>query len=106
SPDAELYSGISRPAGLLPDRPAAASVEQMHEWLRHERRVELALELWRYEDLVRWLRAGLIEPSDIDWGDDVANSRFNVATHLLRPIPNGELDLNENLRQNPGYWAG
>lgn len=103
SPDAELYSGISRPAGLLPDRPAAASVEQMHEWLRHERRVELALELWRYEDLVRWLRAGLIEPSDIDWGDDVANSRFNVATHLLRPIPNGELDLNENLRQNPGY---
>jgi starch-binding outer membrane protein, SusD/RagB family len=103
SPDAELHAGITRPADLLPDRPAAASVEQMHEWLRHERRVELALELWRYEDLVRWLRAGLIEPADIDWGDNVANTRFDPNVHLLRPIPLGEIDLNESLTQNPGY---
>jgi hypothetical protein len=103
SRDAELYAGFSEPANLLPDRPAGVSVAQMHEWLRHERRVELALELWRYEDLVRWLRAGLIDRGDIDFGDAVANSRFDMNVHLLRPLPLGELDLNPNLDQNPGY---
>jgi hypothetical protein len=103
SADAALYAGIPQPAILLPDRSAAASVDQMHEWLRHERRVELALEVHRFDDLVRWLRAGLIDASDIDFGDDTANDRFNPTQHVLRPIPQGDLDLNPNLNQNPGY---
>jgi hypothetical protein len=103
SADAALYAGIPQPAILLPDRSAAASADQMHEWLRHERRVELALEVHRFDDLVRWLRAGLIERSEIDFGDDTANSRFNPTQHVLRPIPQGDLDLNPNLNQNPGY---
>ncbi|HEX8905503.1 MAG TPA: RagB/SusD family nutrient uptake outer membrane protein, partial [Longimicrobiaceae bacterium] len=80
-----------------------ASPAQMFAWLRHERRVELALEVNRYEDLVRWLRAGLITRSDIDFGDNVANAQFDPTKHILRPIPLGEIDLNPNLHQNPGY---
>ncbi|HEV2125145.1 MAG TPA: RagB/SusD family nutrient uptake outer membrane protein, partial [Chloroflexota bacterium] len=56
SPDAALYGVVNRPANLLEDRPAGASVPQMHAWLRQERRVEMALELYRWDDLARWLR--------------------------------------------------
>jgi hypothetical protein len=103
SPDAELYAGFTKPADLLPDRSAGVSADQMFQWLMHERRVELAMELTRYDDLVRWLRAGLITASDIDFGDDVANSKFNPGVNLLRPYPLDELDLNPNLHQNSGY---
>lgn len=102
SPDAALYEGFTKPANLVADRPASATVEQMFQWLMNERRVELALEITRYDDLVRWLRAGLITPADIDFGDPTANERFSL-TNLLRPFPQGELDLDVNLEQNPGY---
>lgn len=101
--DAALYAGLPRPADLLPDRPASASVAEMFRYLRQERRVELALEFNRYEDLVRWLRAGLITRADIDFGDNVANQQFDPNKHILRPIPLSEMDLNPNLKQNPGY---
>lgn len=100
--DADLHAGISRPANLLPD-VVPQSESQMFEALMHERRVELALEFSRFADLVRWLRAGLIDAADIDFGDNVANERFDPDRHLLRPIPEGDLDLNPNLEQNPGY---
>lgn len=100
--DADLYASFDPPANLLPD-VVPASEQQMFEALMHERRVELALEFSRFADLVRWLRGGLIDASDIDFGDATANSRFNPDIHLLRPIPQNERDLNENLTQNPGY---
>jgi hypothetical protein len=75
----------------------------MHEWLRHERRVELALEVHRYDDLVRWHRAGIINiPTDVDFGNTLANQNWNER-HLLKPIPQGEIDNNPNLDQNTGY---
>jgi starch-binding outer membrane protein, SusD/RagB family len=103
SADAALYADRVKPADLLPDRPSNVSRDQMLQWLMHERRVELAMEIFRYDDLVRWLRAGLIQRSSIDFGDPIANQRFNPAVHLLRPLPLGDLDLNKNLTQNPGY---
>ncbi|HEX6923833.1 MAG TPA: RagB/SusD family nutrient uptake outer membrane protein [Longimicrobiaceae bacterium] len=102
SADADLYASFTKPANLLPD-VVPVSQEQMFEALMYERRAELSLEFSRFADLVRWLRAGLIDRSDIDFGDDTANSRFNPEVHLLRPIPLGEMDLNPNLQQNPGY---
>jgi hypothetical protein len=91
------------PSGtILPDVPVG-SQEDMFEYLAHERRVELALEGHRYNDLVRWHRAGLINiDTDIDFGRGPANSNWNVR-NLLKPIPQRELDLNKNLTQNPGY---
>jgi hypothetical protein len=88
---------------ILPDRPVSATKEQMFDFLMHERRVELALEGHRYNDLVRWHRAGLINiKTDIDFGRAPANNNWNER-NLLKPIPQRELDLNQNLVQNPGY---
>ncbi len=99
----QIVNGEPAPEGLLPDRPAGASADQMVEWLMHERRVELALEVHRYDDLVRWHRAGLINiAQDIDFGNTIANQNWQEK-HLLKPIPQRELDNNPNLTQNPGY---
>jgi hypothetical protein len=88
---------------ILPDRPAGASKDQMFKYLMHERRVELALESHRYDDLVRWHRAGLINiKTDIDFGKIPANNNWDVR-NLLKPMPQRELDLNPNLKQNAGY---
>ena len=71
--------------------------------LRHERRVELALESHRYNDLVRWHRAGLINiKQDVDFGRQAANANWSEK-NLLKPIPQSERDLNPALVQNVGY---
>jgi len=99
----EIINGTPAPDETLPPRPSTAGVEQMMDWLMHERRVELALEAHRYDDLVRWHRAGLINiPTDIDFGNTLANQNWSEK-HLLKPIPQGELDNNQNLKQNPDY---
>ncbi len=104
---AELINLVRRradPSGeILPDRPGDASADQMLEWLMHERRVELAFEGHRYNDLVRWHNAGLIDIStDVDFGSTLANQNWSP-THLLKPIPQREIDLVPELNQNPGY---
>ena len=94
----------ANPTGIiLADRPANATKDQMFRFLMQERRVELALEGHRYNDLVRWHRAGLINiKTGIDFGRTPANNNWNVR-NLLKPIPQRELDLNTNLKQNTGY---
>ena len=63
----------------------------MLEAIRHERQVELAFEMHRFFDLVRW---GLATKY---------LSNFKVGKHELWPLPQTELDLNSKLVQNPGY---
>jgi hypothetical protein len=104
---AALINQVRRRADLtgtiLADRPATASKEDMFQFLMRERRVELALESHRYNDLVRWHRAGLINiKRDIDFGRTAANTNWSEK-NLLKPMPQRELDLNNNLQQNPGY---
>ncbi len=60
----------------------------------HERRVEFAFEGQRWFDL---LRSGKAMETMLLHGK-------NIAIHnLLFPIPAGELEINPNLEQNPGY---
>ena len=89
----------------LPDVPAAGAPAAWHkQYLQHERRVELATEWdYRYEDLVRWHRAGLINiKTDVNFGYPESNANWKE-TYLLKPVPQSEIDLNPNLQQNPGY---
>lgn len=59
--------------------------------IRHERQVELGFEMHRFFDLVRW-------------GSAAQNiTGFVPGKHEVFPIPQTEIDLNPNLRQNPGY---
>lgn len=88
---------------ILPDVSPALNKTEMFRALMHERRVELALESHRYNDLVRWHRANLINiKTDIDFGRPPANANW-TPRNLLKPIPLRDLDLNKNLTQNPGY---
>jgi len=91
--------------GTLPDVPATgAPTAWFKQYLMHERRAELATEWdYRYEDLVRWHRAGLINiKTDVQFGYPESNANWKE-TYLLKPVPQSDLDLNPNLKQNPGY---
>lgn len=99
----QVRRNIDKTGTILPDRPASATVQEMFKFLQHERRVELAFEGHRYNDLVRWHRAGLINiKTDVNFGRQIANQNWSTQ-NLIKPIPQAELDLNPNLKQNPGY---
>jgi hypothetical protein len=98
-------NGVLPPAGTLPPVPAVGTpTAWVKQYLMHERRVEFALEDGhRWDDLVRWHRAGLINmKTDIQFGYPESNTNFKD-TYLLKPVPQRELDLNTLLKQNPGY---
>ena len=101
----EATFGEAAPADLLP--PIEASdVAALHEALRRERRVEFAGEAHRWDDLVRWHRAGLIDiETDVDFGEPLAQRNFDASRHLCRPIPQYDIDVvgADLLIQNPGY---
>lgn len=66
--------------------------------LKHERITELSGEGHRWEDLARW---GDLGPQLST--RDAGFSNFVVGKHELLPIPQHDIDLNPNLRQNPNY---
>lgn len=101
----------------------------MREEIRRERTVELALEGFRYDDLVRWKTAETILPKDLlgakfiaaEWvgtnqssltltADNVlrvesASTRtFRVDRDYLYPVPLNEISLSRgNVIQNPNW---
>lgn len=65
---------------------------ELREKIRHERRIELALEFGRFYDLVRW---GVAK-------DVIKN--FVPGKHELFPIPQEEIDKSNGvITQNPNY---
>lgn len=100
-------------ANALPSFPNylgyADNAESLRKAIRHERRVELAMEGHRWFDLVRWGIAK--EVMDKDTGSYGSNeseeARAEMASFIegkneLFPIPNEEMALNP-MEQNPGY---
>jgi hypothetical protein len=110
SPDlagaADLINQVRLRASATLPPVVALTKDQMFSALMHERRVELAFEGNRYNDLVRWHRAGLIDiKTDIDFEGPIANSKWSEK-HLVRPIPQGQRDINSNLNQLDEYAGG
>lgn len=66
--------------------------------LKHERITELSGEGHRFEDLQRW---GDLNPALAS--RDAGFVNFKVGKDELLPIPQYDLDVNPNLKQNPGY---
>jgi hypothetical protein len=66
--------------------------------LKHERITELTGEGHRWEDLYRWgdLGPGLASR-------DAGFKNFVIGKNEFFPIPQREIDVNPNLKQNPGY---
>jgi starch-binding outer membrane protein, SusD/RagB family len=76
-------------AGLEPLPTTVTSQQALLDAILRERRVEFAFEGHRFFDLRRF---------------GVASQLLGIpAARLLWPIPQGELDVNDQLTQNPGY---
>jgi hypothetical protein len=104
-PDGTVYDAVNqvRQRAGMPVLPTGLSQDQMRQAIRHEYRVELAGEGYRYEFLLRW---GLFQSAIANRG--INNGRqFGTVTisdfRLLYPIPETEINANPNMRQNPGY---
>ncbi|MEN8118313.1 MAG: RagB/SusD family nutrient uptake outer membrane protein [Bacteroidota bacterium] len=104
-PDQSVYDAINeirtRPGIDMPELTAGLSKDKMREAIRHERRVELGGEGFRYFDIIRWRTAENIIPNIVDPGGN--NRAFDPAKNYLFPFPQSERDINENLDQNPNY---
>ncbi|WP_313516114.1 RagB/SusD family nutrient uptake outer membrane protein [Sphingobacterium sp.] len=96
-----LNSIRNRPDVKMPILKLEYSKEELREKIRHERRVELALEGHRYFDLKRWKIAHLIMPKVKDAGG--VQIIFSNPKHYLWPYQQSELDINHNLVPNPSY---
>lgn len=69
----------------------------LREAIRHERRIELAMEHDRFFDLVRWGTAQSALHA-------AGKTAFNENRDVLLPIPQVQIDLSKGvLKQNPGY---
>ncbi|MCM1475381.1 MAG: RagB/SusD family nutrient uptake outer membrane protein [Muribaculaceae bacterium] len=101
------------PAGALPAFPGyrgyTDNVESLRAAIRHERRVELAMEGHRWFDLVRWgIAYDVMDKDKGSYGkNESEEARAEMASfiegkHELFPIPAEEISLNP-MAQNPGY---
>jgi hypothetical protein len=101
----------------------------MREEIRRERTIELALEGFRYDDLIRWKTAETVLPKDLlgakfiaaDWpgtnpstlslnsnnivvAESAATRRFLATRDYLYPVPLNEISLSGgNVTQNPNW---
>jgi hypothetical protein len=105
-PDATVYQQVNEVRARVNMPPLAAGLSQadMRTAIRHERRVELALEGRRYFDLRRWGIArqklnGFAQNPAVPGNTTIYKDNFDYW-----PIPQAEIDLNNGvLTQNPGY---
>lgn len=92
-----------RPSVSLTPLTSSFTQATMRTQLRHERITELAGEGMRWSDLVRYglfdNQAGLdeLKARDADFNN------FITPKNKLLPIPQTEIDIDKNLKQNPGF---
>ncbi|MES1160680.1 MAG: RagB/SusD family nutrient uptake outer membrane protein, partial [Bacteroidota bacterium] len=89
-----MRAGLAALSTVKPGLDQAGFLTQ----LKHERLTELCGEGHRFEDLARWgdLGPGLASR-------DAGFANFKTGRDELMPIPQYDLDVNPNLKQNPGY---
>ena len=108
--EACLESGVDMDKGAealnrVRARVGLPSVALTRESLRHERRVELAMEGHRWFDLCRWGIAAETMTAYMAQESEEARAEMNPfvkGKHELLPIPSEEIRLG-GLTQNPGY---
>lgn len=87
--------------------PLTLSREEAREKLRHERRIEFALEGRYWADVKRWNLGPEIYPLKVvDHKGGLIETKFPngyLENYQLLPIPDNERSMNPNLEQNPGW---
>lgn len=105
-PDPTIFAALDQIRGregvAMPkvDQKLYTTKESLRDFIRHERRIELALEGQRYFDLKRWHIAHLVVPKLATPG---GVPLVFQEKHYLLPFPQSEIDINPALVQNPGY---
>lgn len=105
-PDASVYSALDEVRGrtgiAMPpvDRVRYDTREKLQPFIRHERRIELALEGQRYNDLKRWNIAHIKLPT---LKDPTGVPLIFEQKNYLFPYPQSETDANPQLEQNINY---
>ncbi|MFV0546221.1 MAG: RagB/SusD family nutrient uptake outer membrane protein [Bacteroides sp.] len=118
----EIWSDLRQRSGVpsITDVYPSATVEQLIELCRHERRIELAFENHRYFDTRTWMIAEQVDggpmygmntmaPGSGDktpdefWQRTVFETRVFKKNHYLYPFSQRELDRNKLLVQNYGW---
>ncbi len=106
-PDESVYNALNqiRSRVNMPLIEPGLTQDEMREVIRHERRIELAMEGKYYFDILRWGNAEevLNEPVRQSDGNIRQDRSFNPSRDYLFAIPAREIDLNPNLEQNPGW---
>lgn len=94
------------------DLPSGLSYEEFQQAVRDERSYELAFEGHRRQDLTRWgIYYDAIEDTFYDlqeWQDNATNffrciDFIEKGKHELQPIPQRDIDLCKQFKQNPGW---
>lgn len=119
-PDQSVYDAIEtvrKRAGLDPYQlPENLTQEEMREYIRTERRIELAFEESRFWDIRRWKIADkvygtMLHGMRIEKNEDgtfrytpteIIKPYFSKEMYL-QPIALKETQVNDNMQQNPGY---
>lgn len=94
--DAIAYINIVRDRAGLDDLPNGLSKAAVFDAIVHERKVELAGEQIRFNDILRWNLAAT----------ELAGTNFQIGKNELWPIPDREIFSNEAVTsadQNPGF---
>ncbi len=110
---ARARANSADPANTLPAFPGyngyADNMESLRQAIRHERRVELAMEAHRWFDITRWgIAAEIMDKDRGSYGSkETAAARAEMANFIpgkneLFPIPIKEIHLNP-MEQNSGY---
>jgi hypothetical protein len=101
--DAEAVSRV-RTIPIIPLVDVKAS-DDLHKAIKHERRVEFAMEYQRLFDLMRW--NSLIETMNSYSAKPLANGKganYTKGVNEIFPVPQTEIDRSGgSLKQNPGY---
>ncbi len=122
-PNPTVYTAINevRERAGMPDITLGLSQDSLRQAIRNERRIEFAMEGLRWYDIQRWqigpqvmpgpvygTQLGTVNPSNgqtnFTGNHVLVETRvFDPNKNYLWPIPQSEIDINKNLKQNLGY---
>lgn len=117
-PDPSVYDAINeirqRPSVNMPPLPDNLSQDEMRDAIRHERRIEMALEDTRFWDIRRWKIGNDVMKAAYGMKITKSGSAYTYEKFLIEdrvwhdafnyfPIPQTEMQRNKALVQNPGY---
>lgn len=103
-----------RDRARMPKNIMVTNQADMREKLRHERRIELAIEGLRYYDIIRWRICDKVKNGDV-YGFAMMNEETGKRENIFMekriwkdhmyvwPVPQDALDLNQSLKQNTGW---